>query len=268
MLIVFSAFRGGFFSQIYSLFLIKSRCYNLRNRVIGITINNDSVILHLLRFNNGIMEGKNSTVIFYLEMMRKENRMFINKHLIKFIKGIEKRIFWSCFCELLLTLLGTNISLCTAVMIRMILGERGVWIFDDIRQIFVMIIMSLFFQYFISKKKVLLANQCGMQIKENLRKKLMYQLFDLGPAFVSSERTGDIANIISNKVEWLNNYYTVYLPTAVSGIINAVLLLGVLCQFDCRTVLICSVSFLGILVCPMVFYHLMKERGEREWILL
>lgn len=50
---------------------------------------------------------------------------------------------------------------------------------------------------------------------------MLNKLFELGPAYTTVSRTGEIANTMSNKVEWLSNYYTLYLPVASSSIINA-----------------------------------------------
>jgi len=128
----------------------------------------------------------------------------------------------ACLYELVLTALGTGISLCCAFASRMILGDEGVPLFTNVVQIFCCIAVGLIIRFILSKQKVIKANQCSIQIKDHLRKELMAKMFDLGPAFTTGQRTGDIANTISSKVEWLSYYYTLYLPTVISALINAV----------------------------------------------
>jgi ATP-binding cassette subfamily B protein len=74
-----------------------------------------------------------------------------------------------------------------------------------------------------------------------------------------------MANTISNKVEWLSNYYTLYLPAFVAAAMNVLLYLPLLFRFDAVSALICVASVIGLLSCPMLFYPVMKERGEKEW---
>lgn len=191
--------------------------------------------------------------------------MFINRYLIQFAKGSGRLVAVACLYELVLTALGTGISLCCAFASRMILGDEGVPLFTNVVQIFCCIAVGLIIRFILSKQKVIKANQCSIQIKDHLRKELMAKMFDLGPAFTTGQRTGDIANTISSKVEWLSYYYTLYLPTVISALINAVILIGVLLQFDWLIALICCIACIGMIVCPMSFYHMMKERGNKEW---
>lgn len=191
--------------------------------------------------------------------------MFINRYLIHFLRGTGNSVGIACLYELFLALLGTGISLCCAVAVRMIMGEGHVLFFNNISQPFICIIMGLIIRFVLSKGKVAATNRCSILIKKQLRIELMEKLFDLGPAFTVGSRTGDIANTISNKVEGLSYYYTLYLPTAISAITNAILLIIVLFVLDWLTALVCLIACAGMLGCPMLFYHLMKERGEKEW---
>ena len=191
--------------------------------------------------------------------------MFINKYLLRFAKGSGKRVCIACLYELILTLLGTGISLCCAFAVRMILGEQKIFCFTRYFQPFFCVAAGLIIRYLLSRKKVIAATACSNQIKGRLRNSLMEKLLVLGPAYMAHSRTGDIADLISNKVEWLSYYYIQYLPTAVSSIINALLLLAVLVTLDGLTAMVCLIACIGMLGCPMLFYGLMKERGQKEW---
>lgn len=188
--------------------------------------------------------------------------MFINRHLIQLTEKNEKYILKSCGYEILFTALGTGISLCAAFVIRMLLGGISFvngWI------LFLLIGLGLLLRFRLSLKKVVAANECGIAIKSRLRKLLLEKMYDLGPAFTVGNRTGDLASTISNKVEGLSYYYTLYLPTAVSCILNGGCLLIILAFLDWVTALVCLAAFAGMLLCPMAFYRVMKERGKREW---
>lgn len=192
--------------------------------------------------------------------------MFINKYLVQFMHGNEKLVLRACIYELILAALGTWISVCLALVVRIMLGKTDMLFFSNIYQLFLCIGTSLILRYIISKQKVVAANSCGTAIKVRLRQKLMQKLFELGPAFTVKNRTGDIACTIADRVEGLSYYYSLYLPTAVSACINALVLIIILFQLEWSTALICMVAFLCMLVCPMFFYRMMEERGKKEWM--
>ena len=192
--------------------------------------------------------------------------MFINKYLIKFTGTNKGLVFVACLYDLSLVAINTLISLLGAIAIRMILGETSVLVFTHVMQPFLCIAIGLILRYLLTKRKVIAANECSAQIKMSLRMTLLKVLFDLGPGFLIRRRTGDIANIISNKVEWLSHYYTTYLPTLFSAVVNAVILIGILLYFDWITALICFFACVGMLVLPVTaFYKKMKETGDKQW---
>lgn len=87
---------------------------------------------------------------------------------------------------------------------------------------FGVIAILIVLRYALMKQKSLAAERCGLGIKKDVRMGLLNKLFMLGPAFINRERTGNIASSISTKVEYLNDYYTIYLPNAVACIVNAI----------------------------------------------
>lgn len=190
--------------------------------------------------------------------------MFINQHLIAFAKGLEGKIGKACTLQLILTLLGTMISLGIACIARMIQGEEKVLCFTELWQVFLVNALLIMMRYQLAKINAIVSEQCGLGIKAALRKKLMEKLFSLGPAYMSKNRTGDVASTISSKVEFLTEYYTIYLPTVVSAIVNAGLIISILGVLNLETAFVCIISCIGLLVCPMIFYFIMRERGAEE----
>lgn len=81
--------------------------------------------------------------------------MFINRYLIQFAKGSGRLVAVACLYELVLTALGTGISLCCAFASRMILGDEGVPLFTNVVQIFCCIAVGLIIRFILSKQKVI-----------------------------------------------------------------------------------------------------------------
>ena len=155
--------------------------------------------------------------------------MFINRYLAAFARGHGGKITVTCFLQLILTLLGTMISLGVAFVVRMLQGEARILFFSELWQVFAAIGICIALRYALSRKKMLAAEQCSLGIKASLRDGLLRKLFALGPAYTGRERTGNIASTISSKVEYLNEYYTIYLPAAISAVVNAVLIVSTRC---------------------------------------
>ena len=190
--------------------------------------------------------------------------MFINRYLAAFARGHGGKITLTCFLQLILTLLGTMISLGVAFVVRMLQGEARILFFSELWQVFAAIGACIALRYALSRRKMLVAEQCSLDIKASLRDRLLRKLFALGPAYTGRERTGNIASTVSSKVEYLNEYYTIYLPAAVSAVVNAALIVSTLFLFNRPSAWTCLAGCLGMLGCPMIFYFLMRRRGEAE----
>lgn len=190
--------------------------------------------------------------------------MFINRYLIAFARGHGAQIASASLLQLLLTVFGTLISLGVAFLVRMIQGEQQILFFSRVWQVFLMIAVLVFSRFVLSKQKAIVSERCSLAIKSSLRDRLLQKLFSLGPAYMGKERTGNIASAISTKVEYLNEYYTIYLPAAVAALINAVILIGALMGFDPVTAGTCIIGCIGTLISPMLFYFLMRKRGDME----
>lgn len=193
-----------------------------------------------------------------------ENNMFINRHLLAFVKGHGGRITTTCLLQLVLTLLGSLISLSIAFAVRMIQGETKILFFNTLWEIFICIALLIGLRYVFARIRSLVSERCGLAIKSSLRDTLLKKVYALGPAYTTKNRTGDIASTISSKVEFLNEYYTIYLPSAVSAILNAGIIISVLGVLDSMSAVVCIIACAGLLICPMVFYFLMRERGAEE----
>jgi ATP-binding cassette subfamily C protein CydD len=190
--------------------------------------------------------------------------MFLNGHLISFARGHRGQLIRTCLLQLLLTLLGTLISLGMALIVRMLQGERRILIFDALWQVFACVALLIAARFLLMRVKAVASEKCGLGIKRSLRKRLLEKLFELGPAYTGRNRTGEIASSISGKVEYLSEYFTMYLPAAASAIVNAVIIIVAIHSLNAATAWLCAAACAGLLGCPMIFYFLMRERGKRE----
>ena len=160
--------------------------------------------------------------------------------------------------------MGSFVSLGIAIVVRMLQGEERILFFSAVWQVFGVIAILIVLRYVLMKQKSLAAERCGLGIKKDVRMGLLNKLFMLGPAFINRERTGNIASSISTKVEYLNDYYTIYLPNAVACIVNAVLIVTGLTFLNRVSAGICIIACVGMFGCPMLFYFIMRRRGEEE----
>ncbi|RKM63321.1 ABC transporter ATP-binding protein [Butyrivibrio sp. XB500-5] len=191
--------------------------------------------------------------------------MFINKALIKLAKGTGKEIFITCMWNIIFVMISTGISFCTAMIIRKVLGTEGRYDVLEPQILFVILFALILIQYVILRIKSVTAAKCGVKIKEKVRTRLIEKLFMLGPEYMADKQTGAVATTIFNKVEWLGNYYTAYIPVAVSGLLNAAVLCAFIMRINVTVAFVGIIAMAGILVCPMSFYKAMSKRGKKEW---
>ena len=115
------------------------------------------------------------------------------------------------------------------------------------------------------KLNVKIVNEAGISIKDNVRTNILTKLFLLGPEYADTIRTGTLTSTFTARVEWLMNYYTRYLPVIVSAVLNAGIFIMILFYMDIYVGLVSLISVIMMLVIPMVFFKLMKEKGKKEW---
>lgn len=219
------------------------------------------VVLPLSRYNQ-LERGFGSLEFQNDGLWRK--RMFINRYLIGFIRSEEREVIKTCLLQLLLTMLGTGAAFCAALAVRMLQGRERIFVFSSPWQAFAAILLFLLLRFRLSKERAAAAERCGLRIKASLRETLLKKLFSLGPAYAAKSRTGDIAATISTKVDFLTEYYTIYLPSAVSSIVNAVLIILLISSWNLPVAAVTILSFAGLMISPMLFYALMRERGVAE----
>lgn len=190
--------------------------------------------------------------------------MFINRYLVSFARGHGGKVFLACLMQFLLTAASSLIIFGIAVVVRMLMAGGKMFFFTGVWQVFLIIAALIVFHYFFARRKTLAAEKCSLAIKASVRETLLKKLLTLGPRYTARERTGAIASAVFSKVEFLNEYYTIYLPQAAASLTNAALILIVLFAIDAFTASLCLAGCIGMTVCPMIFYFVMRERGKKE----
>ncbi|MCD5413588.1 MAG: ABC transporter ATP-binding protein/permease [Clostridiales bacterium] len=190
--------------------------------------------------------------------------MFINKNLIGFAGNYKKKLLFVSFLQALQTLTLSAISLLTAFIVKRLIRNFEATVFDDLWSIFVAIFSLVILRFAISKYASVQALKCSVGIKRNLRTRLQKKIFVLGPAYTGKHRTGGIVSTIWSKVEWLNDYYAKYVPSAISAIINTIIIFAILILIDPIVAITCLLFSAAVLVCPIAFYQIMKDKGFKE----
>ena len=84
----------------------------------------------------------------------------------------------------------------------------------------------------------LLAQRAASRLKDQLRRDVTARLFEMGPAHVSAERTGDLAGVLVNGLESLDAWMTSYRPARSLAAAVPLLVLGVVLVIDPLTALV------------------------------
>jgi ATP-binding cassette subfamily C protein CydCD len=76
------------------------------------------------------------------------------------------------------------------------------------------------------------AQKTAQVTKENLRERLLAKLLELGPAFVTTQKAGEIQGVVVNGVEAVETYYSRYLPTVAMAFFGCAFVLLWLAWID------------------------------------
>ncbi|MFW5690856.1 MAG: thiol reductant ABC exporter subunit CydD [Chloroflexota bacterium] len=86
------------------------------------------------------------------------------------------------------------------------------------------------------------ARHIAIQVKTELRTRLMAHLFALGPTFARGERSGELVNTATEGVEALDSYFSEYLPGLFNALLVPLLILFVVFPIDLLTFLVLFIT--------------------------
>jgi ATP-binding cassette, subfamily C, bacterial CydD len=112
------------------------------------------------------------------------------------------------------------------------------------------------------------AGAVAVRVKNNLRQMLSMRIFELGPAYVQGERSGELSAVVVDGVESLDAYFSQYLPQLVLAAVVPVAILVAVFPLDLLT------GIVLLLTAPLIplFMILIGKAGERltkrQWLTL
>ena len=190
--------------------------------------------------------------------------MFINKQLLHLSRGGRKLLILSSVLNFVLLAAKTLTAICTALTVDLIFGKAKVPFFTSLQSIFICM-GALIVTIIVLQRTVSVTEQkCSIKIKTALRGQVFKKLFALGPAYTVNRRSGEIAAMAFTKIEWLSPYFYQYLPFVSGTVLLDTVLIAVLFYLDSAVGCICLVGAVGMLGFPMLFFKVMRKRGEQE----
>ena len=96
--------------------------------------------------------------------------MYINRYLIAFARGQGGKIVRTCALQLVLTLMGSMISLGAALVVRMLQGEGRMLFFHALWQVFGAMALLLAARYVLTRRKAAAAEQSAASARGTARR--------------------------------------------------------------------------------------------------
>ncbi|MEJ3742541.1 ABC transporter ATP-binding protein [Actinomycetes bacterium KLBMP 9797] len=109
------------------------------------------------------------------------------------------------------------------------------------------------------------AQRTAHAVKERIRTRLYAKLLQLGPGYLTRNRSGDVRTTLVDGVEALEAYYSRYLPTVAVALLGPLGILGYLATRDVISVLLIVVFVAAVLLFPRLWDRVLNRRGEAHW---
>jgi len=105
----------------------------------------------------------------------------------------------------------------------------------------------------------------AIQVKLQLREKLYLHIQKLGPAWLSNERSGNIANTLSDGIEALEAYYAKYIPAMSLVALIPLAMLVFIFPADWVSGLIMLATAPFIILFMILIGHGTEKRNQKQW---
>jgi ATP-binding cassette subfamily C protein CydD len=111
----------------------------------------------------------------------------------------------------------------------------------------------------------LAAFKAAAEVKQELRSRLLQQMQELGPLWLQSEGSGDLATTLTDSIEALENYYARYLPAMSLAAFIPLSILAFVFPMDWRSALVMS------LTAPLIPWFMIligkgaERLNQRQW---
>ncbi len=109
------------------------------------------------------------------------------------------------------------------------------------------------------------SNSIASSIKEELRNKLITHIFNLGPNYLKSEKTGEIQNTILNGIDRLDVYFSQFLPQFFLSVLTPILFLAIVFPIDLISGTIFLITAPLIIIFMVLIGSFAQSKSKNQW---
>ena len=136
---------------------------------------------------------------------------------------------------------------------------------QDLKTPIIILALVIILRAFFVWANSLIATNLSMSIRDNLRRRLMEKIVELGPSFTRSERTGELVSTLTEGIEKLDPYIREYIPQVILTAVIPLMVLIFVFPRDFYTGLIFIITA-PLIPFFMVLIGLVAEKvTKRQW---
>ena len=137
--------------------------------------------------------------------------------------------------------------------------------FTDLSMVIIALVAVIFCRAALGYYSECYSRRAAMNIKANIRSRVLYRVFQLGPSFAQTKGSAKLANLLNQGIDSLEDYFAGYLPViAYCAVIPLAILIAVF-PIDWQSGLIL------LLTAPMVPFfmiligHKAEQLNQKHW---
>ena len=112
----------------------------------------------------------------------------------------------------------------------------------DLIPFFMILLVVILIRAMLSFAEAFAAKQIAIQVKRNLRQRLMAHVVALGPSYMGLERSGEVVNTLTEGIEAIEAYFRDYLPGLFNALFIPAIMLFIVFPIDLVTGIILFVT--------------------------
>ncbi|CAI3958738.1 ABC-type transport system involved in cytochrome bd biosynthesis [Commensalibacter communis] len=155
--------------------------------------------------------------------------------------SLQTKIRGQLFVNILVNLAITACYIIQSILLAWIVAQLFIQKKTDISIPLIMLIAVVILRSFFLWIAEIASQKTAQATKQELRKKLLTRLFELGPSITLRKETGDIQTIIINGVEALESYYSRYIPAIIGAFLGSGGVLIILAVVDWPSAILLSI---------------------------
>lgn len=150
------------------------------------------------------------------------------------------RTWWAFWLTVIMQVFGALFMMIQAWAFSQIIKRAFLLDADlsDLRNWFALVLLGVAGRAFTAWISTISAAYLATTIKADLRKRTMAHLLALGPAFMQTERSGEIVTTLAEGVDKLDTYFREYLPAILAAILIPLCIIFIVLPLDLLTFLV------------------------------